>query len=71
MMQDRDRLPGGQGSFRQFYLTKVAINEACNCAELIVRRDLPRLEPKGTGRLLLRWLAARLLGRRFDPSEAR
>ena len=35
--------PNNQQSFARFYLEKVAISEGCGCAEMVIRRDEPKV----------------------------
>jgi len=38
-----NRSQTSQQSFARFYLEKVAISEGCGCAEMVIRRDEPKV----------------------------
>ena len=50
----------GEGSFARFYLEKVAISEGCGCAEMVIRRDEPKLRRDHSLRGLWQALRQRL-----------
>ena len=52
-----------QQSFARFYLEKVAISEGCGCAEMVIRRDEPKIRGDQGIRAIWRALRERWRGK--------
>ena len=59
-------------SFGNYYLRTVAFAEGCNCAELVVRRKMPKLDPAKRQDEASLWqlLTARVAAWRQKPRAA-
>lgn len=64
-----NRTQTSQQSFARFYLEKVAISEGCGCAEMVIRRDEPKIRADHGLREL--WHALQERWRGAKPATAR